>query len=118
MSTQGCLGAPDTRIGVYGRATRRIMTLTCPCCHASNDTAVCRRCKADLSLLVAMENRREYHVTLAKRFAAEGRYTEALRHINQATQLRPTADMTQFRAALHLLGGEFAAALRAYDGAV
>jgi hypothetical protein len=94
------------------------MTLTCPCCRASNDAAVCRRCKADLSLLVALEDRREYHVTLARRFAAEGRFVEATQHVDQATQLRPAADVKQLRAALQLLNGEFTAALAAYDGAV
>jgi hypothetical protein len=94
------------------------MTLPCPCCRASNDTAVCRRCKADLSLLVDLEDRREYHVTVAKRFAAEGRIVEAAQHVDRAMQLRPAADVKQLRAALQLLNGEFAAALAAYDGAV
>ncbi len=30
------------------------MTLHCPCCRATNTTATCRRCKADLSLLVRL----------------------------------------------------------------
>lgn len=94
------------------------MTLACPCCRASNDTPTCRRCKADLSLLLAVEDRREYHVTLAKRFAADGRIAEAIRHVDQATRLRPAADVKQLRATLHLLTGEFTAALRAYDEAV
>ncbi|MEO2090565.1 MAG: hypothetical protein ABGY75_13855 [Gemmataceae bacterium] len=91
------------------------MTLTCPCCRASNDTAACRRCKADLSLMAAVVERREYHVTLAKRFAAEGHLGEARQHTDLARQLRPAADVRQLRAALLLLSGDCAAALRAYD---
>lgn len=91
------------------------MTLTCPCCRASNDTAVCRRCKADLSLMAAVEERREYHVTLARRFAAEGHLDEARRHTDLARQLRPAADVHHLHAAVLLLSGDCAAALRAYD---
>jgi predicted negative regulator of RcsB-dependent stress response len=91
------------------------MTLTCPCCRASNDTAVCRRCKADLSLLAALEDRRGYHLTLARRFAAEGQFEHALRHADHAQHLRLAPDVNQLRAALLLLKGDFAAALRAYD---
>ena len=94
------------------------MTLTCPCCRASNASAVCRRCRADLSLLAALETRRECHVTLAKRFAADGRPAEALRQVDQAARLRPAADVKHLRAALLLLAGDFAAALRAYDETV
>jgi Flp pilus assembly protein TadD len=71
-----------------------------------------------LSLLVAVETRREYHVTLAKRFAADGRPAEALGHVDQAARLRPAADLESLRAAMLLLSGDFAAALRAYDVSV
>ena len=94
------------------------MTLTCPCCRASNASAVCRRCRADLSLLAALETRREYHVTLAKRFAAAGRPAEALGHVDQASRLRSAADLKSLRASLLLLSGDFAAAVRAYDETV
>jgi uncharacterized protein YdcH (DUF465 family) len=91
------------------------MPITCPCCRASNESATCRRCKADLSLLVALEDRREHHLTLARRFAAEGQCDAAMQHVDQATQLRPAADVKQLRAALLLLKDDFAAALQAYD---
>jgi hypothetical protein len=94
------------------------MTLTCPCCRASNETATCRRCKADLSLLVAVEERREYHLTLARRFAADLNCADALVHVDHASQLRPADDTRQLRAALLLLNGQFDRALQAYDGTV
>lgn len=91
------------------------MTLTCPCCRASNETATCRRCKADLSLLAAVEARRAFHLTSAKRFAADGRAAEALRHVEQAAELRGGADVSQLRAVLLLMRGDYAGAVAAYD---
>lgn len=94
------------------------MTLTCPCCRASNETATCRRCKADLSLLVAVEVRREYHLALARRYAADLKCADALAHVDCANRLRPADDTLQLRAALLLLNGQFDRALRTYDGTV
>jgi len=91
------------------------MTLTCPCCRASNETATCRRCRADLSLLSAVEARRAFHLATAKRFAADGRAGEALTHVARAAELRPAADLAQLRAALLLLRGDYAGAVAAYD---
>ena len=92
------------------------MTLTCPCCRASNETATCRRCRADLSLLAAVEARRAFHFNTAKRFAADGRAGEALTQVARAEGLRPGADLAPLRAALLLLQGDYAGAVAAYDG--
>lgn len=94
------------------------MTLTCPCCKASNTADVCRRCKADLSLLVAVETAREHHVVLARRFAAELRTSEALSHLDHATALRPGDDLRPLRSSVLLLSGHFADALAAYHATV
>lgn len=94
------------------------MTLTCPCCKAPNTAEVCRRCKADLSLLAAVETAREHHVTLARRFAAELRTSEALSHLDSAVALRPGDDLRTLRSAVLLLGGRFADALAAYHATV
>ncbi len=91
------------------------MTLTCPCCRASNETATCRRCRADLSLLMAVEARRDFHVVSAKRFAADGRAGEALTHVARAEQLRGGEDLRQLRATLLLLHGDYAGAVAVYD---
>lgn len=94
------------------------MTLTCPCCRASNETATCRRCKADLSLIAAVEERRAYHLTLARRFATDLKCSDALAHVDLASQLRAADDTRQLRAALLLLNGQFDRALKTYDGTV
>ncbi len=94
------------------------MTLTCPCCKASNTADTCRRCKADLSLLAAVEAAREGHVVLARRFVAELRTSESLSHLDHADALRPGDDLDQLRSAVLLLGGRFADALAAYHGTV
>ena len=91
------------------------MTLACPCCRASNETATCRRCRADLSLLAAVEARRAFHVLSSERFAADGRAGEALTHVARAEELRPGADLARLRAALLLLRGDYAGAVAAYD---
>jgi hypothetical protein len=94
------------------------MTLTCPCCKAVNTADTCRRCKADLSLLAAVEAARERHLALAERFAAELRSQEALSHLDHAAALRPGDDLRQLRSAVLLLAGRFADALAAYDAGV
>ena len=94
------------------------MTLTCPCCKAANTADTCRRCKADLSLLAAVEVAREHHVTLARRFAAELRSADALAHLDRAAALRPGEDLDHLRATLLLLDGRFADALAAYHATV
>jgi hypothetical protein len=94
------------------------MTLTCPCCKAATTADVCRRCKADLSLLAAVETAREHHLTLARRFAAELRTTDALAHLDHAGSLRPADDLRPLRASVLLLAGRFADALAAYHAQV
>jgi len=91
------------------------MTITCPCCRAANETATCRRCKADLSLLVALETNRAARIVTAQRYAADGRFTEALREVSTAAGLRPGSDVLELRSALQLLAGDFPAAMVAYD---
>jgi hypothetical protein len=91
------------------------MILTCPCCRASNETATCRRCRADLSLLAAVEARRAFHLVSAQRFAADGRADEALAHADRAAELRGGTDVVQLRAALLLMRGDYAGAIAAYD---
>ncbi len=87
------------------------MTIACPCCKASNAAATCRRCRADLTLLFRIEERRNYHVNVAKRFAADSRWAEALRQIDSAEQLRAGEDVNGLRAALFLHQGHFGEAL-------
>lgn len=94
------------------------MTLTCPCCRATNTADACRRCKADLSLMTALEAVRECHIAAARRLLAEGDAGQAVAHINSAAALRPADDLRPVRAAALLLSGQFADALAAYHSTV
>lgn len=91
------------------------MSVPCPCCRASNDAGPnCRRCKADLSLLFAVEDRRGFLVAEAKRLSADGKFPDAVRSLDEADSLRAGTDVRRLRAAARLLAGEFAAAWAAY----
>ena len=91
--------------------------LTCPCCRAANDTGpACRRCKADLSLLFAVADRRGFLVSEARKLAAQGKYVEALRSLEEAAALRAGDDVNRLTAVVRLLAGQYAVALAAYDG--
>jgi hypothetical protein len=91
------------------------MPIPCPCCKAANDTGPnCRRCKADLSLLFALEERRAVLLASARGLAAEAKYAESLDVLDQAAQLRGGTDVHRLRAAVSLLARDFPAALQAY----
>jgi len=87
------------------------MTIACPCCKAANATPVCRRCKADLSLLFRIEERRGFHIAVAKRFAADARWPDVRFHLNCAEQLRSGDDVAGLQAAVLLHMGEYGEAL-------
>ena len=88
------------------------MTILCPCCRASNETATCRRCKADLSLLVAVEARRGYLVESAGFDLAEGKVVNAESALQEAAGLRAGDDLTPLRAVASLLSEDYAGAWR------
>ncbi len=93
------------------------MTIACPCCRAANETGpTCRRCRADLSLLFAVADRRGFLLSEARRLVAEGKFADAVRSLDEAAALRAGGDVRRLRAAALLLAGEYAAALAAYDG--
>jgi Flp pilus assembly protein TadD len=94
------------------------VTLACPVCCAVNDAGpACRRCRADLSLCVAVEERRDRELAAARSAAAAGDIGEALAHAERAATLRRGPDADRLRAVLHLLGGNFSAAWRCYRAA-
>ena len=87
------------------------MPVPCPCCRASNDTGPnCRRCKADLSLLFQLEANREQHLASARTAVAAGRLRDAETSLARAAEIRRGADVSRLRAAVALLGRDFAAA--------
>lgn len=90
-------------------------SIPCPCCRAANDTGpACRRCKADLCLLFAIAEQRASLVAEAQSLAAEGKFAEALRSLEEADALRSGDDVRQLRAVVLLASGDFAAAWAAY----
>lgn len=92
--------------------------IPCPCCRAANDAGpACRRCKADLSPLFALEARREFLLADAQQLAGDGRFADALTRVNEAETLRWGDDVRRLRAAVLLLAGDFPAAWTCYRGA-
>ena len=91
------------------------MPIPCPCCKAVNDAGpACRRCKADLSLLFAVEADRGAAIEQARRLAADSHFPGALAAIDRAAQLRRGDDLSRLRAAVLLLARDFAGALDVY----
>jgi hypothetical protein len=88
------------------------MNLNCPVCRAENTTGpACRRCRADLSLIMAVEARRDHHVATARSAMRDGRFDDALDELSKAEELHSAADIRQMRACVYLLAGDFPAAL-------
>ncbi|HUR53433.1 MAG TPA: hypothetical protein VMZ71_04855 [Gemmataceae bacterium] len=91
------------------------MSISCPCCKASNDAGPnCRRCRADLSLLFQLEEDRAALVAQARELAAQSRYSESLAALDRAAQLRRGDDVQRLRAVALLLSRDYAGALAAY----
>lgn len=90
--------------------------ITCPVCRARVEAGPpCRRCKADLSLLFALDARRDAALSAARRALAAGRPGEALARAREAERLRQGEDARRLIAAAHLLRRDFAAAWDWYD---
>ncbi|HKI32427.1 MAG TPA: hypothetical protein VKA46_11205 [Gemmataceae bacterium] len=85
--------------------------ITCPVCRARVESGPqCRRCKADLSLLFALEARRDAALAAAHRALAAGQPDKALAAARGAEVLRHGEDAGHLIAAAHLLRREFEAA--------
>jgi hypothetical protein len=92
--------------------------LRCPVCRAElNDSPQCRRCRADLALLAAVEQQRRGLLARAREQLREGRPSAAHSLVEQAAALQPAADGHQLAALAHLLRRNFSAAWRAYQQA-
>jgi hypothetical protein len=94
--------------------------MRCPVCQAENAGATCRRCKADLALLVKLEEARRSELALAHGALAAGAAALALGHAEAAHRLRADADSWRCLATAFLLERNFAQALacRAHARAV
>ncbi len=91
-------------------------TLRCPVCRAENrEGPTCRRCRADLSLLFALEDRRRQLLAAACVLAGRGDGEGALAAAAGADALRHDGDSQRALAMGHLLRGDFAEAWRCYQ---
>jgi hypothetical protein len=89
-------------------------TLRCPVCKAENTQGPqCRRCKADLSLLFALEDQRRLILDAAPRAAARWDWREFLAAAERADALRSDDESRRLLAAARLLHGDFKGALQA-----
>jgi hypothetical protein len=95
------------------------MLLPCPVCRAENPSGpACRRCRADLSLLAAVEARRDSHLTRARAAIHDRQFDVALNELADAERLRFGPDVRQLRACTFLFMGDFSSALAEHLTAV
>jgi hypothetical protein len=93
--------------------------MRCPVCRAQIEQGPqCRRCRADLSLLFAVEKQRQNALAAAYRCLAQRRWQQALALAEGADTLRRDEDSRRLRAVLRLLERDFEGAWRAYTNAV
>jgi uncharacterized protein HemY len=89
--------------------------MRCPVCKADNPQGPqCRRCKADLSLLFALEEQRRRTLAEARLCLRRGEWRAAREHAETANWLRGDADARRLMAMAHLLGRDFAVAWQCY----
>jgi hypothetical protein len=85
-------------------------------CKASVDQGPnCRRCKADLALLLALDRQRGRMLRQARESLAAGRPEQALPLASAAHGLRHGDDSARLLALCHLLRGDFRRAWQAYS---
>jgi hypothetical protein len=89
--------------------------IRCPVCRAENTGPSCRRCRADLSLLAKLEEKRERFVAAATRHIARAEDSAPVRLAQQAHQLRRAEDSRRLLAVALLLRRDFAGAWNAYS---
>lgn len=90
--------------------------MRCPVCKADNSQGPqCRRCKADLSLLFALEEQRRRTLAEARHCLRRGDRQAAVEHAETVNWLRADDESRRLTAMAHLLGRDFAAAWRSYQ---
>ncbi len=91
--------------------------MRCPVCRAENDDVTCRRCKADLSLLVTLERARDHALTEAAGAAATGDGVRTVKHAEAAHRLRADRESRRWLAVGYLLQRDFSKALACHQEA-
>lgn len=90
--------------------------MRCPVCKADNrQGSQCRRCKADLSWLFALEEQRQRTLAEARNCLHRAEWQAAVRHAETANWLRGDEDSRQLLAVAHLLGRDYAGAWQCYE---
>jgi hypothetical protein len=90
--------------------------MRCPVCKAVVEQGPqCRRCRADLSLLLDVENQTVESRTIAARLAAAGKLDDAVRLAENAAAVHRNEESQRLIAVLHLLRRDCAAAFREYQ---
>lgn len=85
--------------------------MLCPVCRADNaEGPSCRRCRADLSLLFALEQHQDRLLGDARRSAAQGDWAEALRALDAAAQIRDRPALRRWRAVCLCMMRDYSAA--------
>lgn len=89
--------------------------MRCPVCRAENDQGPqCRRCRADLSLLFALEAQRDHYLALARQYATRGQWDHAFAVAEGVDTLRRGADARRLLAVSALLRRDFSRAWQYY----
>jgi hypothetical protein len=92
--------------------------IRCPACKAENtEGPACRRCRADLSLLFALEEQRARTLAETRRRLADGRTSAADALADEADWMRSDAESRRLRAATRLMRRDFAGAWAQYRAA-
>lgn len=90
--------------------------MRCPVCKAENPQGPqCRRCKADLSLLFALEEQRQRALAEARNSLRCGQCQVAAEHAETANCLRSDDESRRLIALAHLLDRDFASAWQCYQ---
>jgi hypothetical protein len=90
--------------------------MRCPVCKAENAQGPqCRRCKADLSPLFALEDQRLGTLVEVRRCIRLGAWEEAARLAETADWLRADEESQRLTMVTHLLEGDFAETWQSYQ---
>jgi hypothetical protein len=90
--------------------------MRCPVCKADDvEGPLCRRCKADLSLLFHMETQRERSCAKARQCLYDGDWSGAIRFAAQADGFRNDDESLRLAALGCLFLRDFERALRYYQ---
>jgi hypothetical protein len=91
--------------------------MRCPVCKAdNNDSPQCRRCRADLTLLVALEQCRARALSEAVAYLGRGDGQSAQRAAIRGDRLRRDEESERLVAMARLLTGEYPRAFAWYEG--